>query len=57
VGIMQTRDPVSMIFTPTRTLEIGDAQKPTSGILWDRLGTQMLETIPPLQELRALELA
>ncbi len=48
---------VDVIFTPTRTMEIGDAQKPTCGILWDQLDPQMLETIPPLQELRSLELA
>jgi 5-formyltetrahydrofolate cyclo-ligase len=48
---------VDVIFTPTRTIEIDDAQKPSCGILWDQLDPQMLETIPPLQELRTLELA
>ena len=46
---------VDVIFTPTRTLEIADANKPTCGIVWDLLDPQMLETIPPLQELQKLE--
>jgi 5-formyltetrahydrofolate cyclo-ligase len=44
---------VDVIFTPTRTIEVRDPQKPTCGILWDRLDPHMYQTIPPLQELRA----
>ncbi len=43
---------VDVVFTPTRTIEVTDPQKPTCGILWDRLAPHMLETIPPLQELK-----
>ena len=43
---------VDVVFTPTRTIEVTDPQKPTCGILWDRLDPHMLETIPPLQELK-----
>lgn len=41
-----------VVFTPTRTIEVSDPQKPTCGILWDRLDPHMLDTIPPLQELK-----
>lgn len=43
------------IFTPTRTIEVDAPHKPTCGIVWDLLDPAMLETIPPLQELRAME--
>ncbi len=45
-----------MIFTPTRTIEVKDPHKPTCGIIWDRLDPVMYETIPPLQELKAMGL-
>jgi 5-formyltetrahydrofolate cyclo-ligase len=45
-----------VIFTPTRTIDVVDAHKPTCGIIWDRLDPHMYETIPPLQELRAMGL-
>lgn len=45
-----------LIFTPTRTIEVADAHKPTCGILWDRLDPHMYATIPPLQELKAMGL-
>lgn len=41
-----------VVFTPTRTIEVADPQKPTCGILWDRLDPHMYETIPPLQDLK-----
>jgi 5-formyltetrahydrofolate cyclo-ligase len=41
-----------VVFTPTRTIEVTGPQKPTCGILWDRLDPHMFETIPPLQELK-----
>ncbi|MDQ0467588.1 5-formyltetrahydrofolate cyclo-ligase [Labrys wisconsinensis] len=44
-----------LVFTPTRTLRVKAPHKPTCGILWDRLDPRMFETIPPLQELQALE--
>lgn len=42
------------IFTPTRTIEVVNPHKPTVGILWDRLDPKMYNTIPPLQELKAM---
>jgi 5-formyltetrahydrofolate cyclo-ligase len=45
-----------VIFTPTRTIEVSNPQKPTVGILWDRLDPHMYETIPPLQQLKAMGL-
>lgn len=45
-----------VIFTPTRTIEVVSPHKPTCGILWDRLDPHMYETIPPLQELKAMGL-
>jgi 5-formyltetrahydrofolate cyclo-ligase len=44
-----------LIFTPTRTIEVGNPQKPTLGIVWDLLDPRMFENIPPLQELKAME--
>ncbi|AJY45476.1 5-formyltetrahydrofolate cyclo-ligase [Martelella endophytica] len=44
-----------VIFTPTRTIAVDNPHKPTCGILWDRLDPHMLATIPPLQELKAME--
>ena len=44
------------IFTPTRTIEVSRPHKPTCGIVWDLLDPHMLATIPPLQELQAMEL-
>lgn len=46
-----------LIFTPTRTIEVRDPHKPTCGIVWDLLDPVMYDTIPPLQELRAMEAA
>ena len=43
------------IVTPTRVIEIVGPQKPTSGVLWDRLEEGMLQDIPPLRELKKLE--
>jgi 5-formyltetrahydrofolate cyclo-ligase len=41
-----------LIVTPTRVLAIPNPQKPTLGVIWDRLEPGMLDDIPPLQELR-----
>jgi 5-formyltetrahydrofolate cyclo-ligase len=45
-----------VIFTPTRTIEVLSPHKPTCGIIWDRLDQHMYDTIPPLQELKAMGL-
>ena len=45
------------IFTPTRTIEVSNPHKPRCGIVWDLLDPHMLATIPPLQELQAMESA
>ena len=45
-----------VIFTPTRTIAVDGPHKPTCGIIWDRLDPKMYETIPPLQELKAMGL-
>jgi 5-formyltetrahydrofolate cyclo-ligase len=44
-----------VIFTPTRVIEVPAPHKPTCGILWNLLDPHMLRTIPPLQELQAIE--
>ncbi|KAI1342167.1 5-formyltetrahydrofolate cyclo-ligase [Xylariaceae sp. FL0016] len=46
-----------LVITPTRTLHADAVPKPTCGIIWDRLEDGMLEEIPPLQELKELQLA
>ena len=43
-----------VIVTPTRVLHVTAPQKPTTGVLWEMLAPNMLESIPPLQELHAL---
>jgi 5-formyltetrahydrofolate cyclo-ligase len=48
---------VDVVFTPTRTIEVKGAQKPAIGILWDVLDPRMYASIPPLQELKAMEAA
>lgn len=45
-----------VVFTPTRTIEVSGPHKPTVGILWDVLDPHMYETIPPLQQLKAMGL-
>lgn len=48
-----------LIITPSRTIEVGKSyavQKPTCGILWERLQQGMLDDIPPLKELRDMNL-
>jgi 5-formyltetrahydrofolate cyclo-ligase len=41
-----------VVVTPTRMITVQGVQKPTCGILWDRLEPGMLRDIPPLQELK-----
>jgi 5-formyltetrahydrofolate cyclo-ligase len=45
------------IVTPARVIAIENPQKPVAGVIWDRLQPGMMEEIPPLQELRALQRA
>lgn len=44
-----------IIITPTRVLEVANPQKPTVGVVWDRLEAGMMDDIPPLRELKQLE--
>ncbi len=46
-----------LIITPTRVLRVEQPQKPTQGIFWALLEPDMLERIPPLRELKALQAA
>lgn len=43
------------IVTPTQTIHIPNPQKPTAGVIWEKLEPGMLEDIPPLRELQELE--
>ncbi|MCJ1381163.1 hypothetical protein MMC17_004272 [Xylographa soralifera] len=42
------------VVTPTKLIEVSNARKPICGILWEKLASGMLESIPPLQELKSL---
>lgn len=43
-----------LIVTPSRVIPITGANKPTVGVLWEKLAPGMMEDIPPLQELKQL---
>ena len=43
-----------VITTPTRTINVPNARKPTCGVLWEHLAEGMLDSIPSLQELQDL---
>ena len=43
------------VVTPSRVVEVRGASKPTQGVLWDRLETGMIDSIPPLRELQGME--
>ncbi len=45
---------VDWVLTPTRTIRIEHRSEKPGGIRWDLLDPQLLATIPPLQELRAV---
>jgi 5-formyltetrahydrofolate cyclo-ligase len=45
-----------VVVTPTRVVKINGAAKPTCGILWSLLQPGMLEGIPPLQELKSMNI-
>ncbi|RSL66421.1 hypothetical protein BHE90_013390 [Fusarium euwallaceae] len=45
-----------VVVTPTQTINVRDVRKPTCGIVWDLLQPDMMDKIPPLQELKALEM-
>ncbi|MCJ1391571.1 hypothetical protein MMC18_004435 [Xylographa bjoerkii] len=42
------------VITPTKLIKVSNARKPICGILWEKLASGMLESIPPLQELKSL---
>jgi 5-formyltetrahydrofolate cyclo-ligase len=44
-----------LIVTPTRLIHIHDPQKPTQGVIWDKLEPGMMDSIPPLRELKQLQ--
>lgn len=44
-----------LIITPSRVIEVEKPNKPTIGIMWERLETGMIENIPPLQELKLMK--
>lgn len=44
-----------MIVTPTQVIEVENAQKPTHGVVWDKLEAGMMENISSLRELKELE--
>lgn len=46
----------NVIVTPARTIEVEKAKKPSGGILWPLLQPGMLDDIPPLQELKAMDI-
>ncbi len=46
---------VDLIITPTRVIHIEDPQKPTVGVVWEKLDEHLFETIPPLQELSKMK--
>lgn len=43
------------IITPTKTIEVEHPQKPTQGVIWDKLEVGMMKNIPLLRELRGME--
>ena len=44
-----------LVVTPTKTVEVHGAAKPRCGVLWPLLQPGMLQSIPPLQELRVMD--
>jgi len=42
------------IVTPTRLIRVENTQKPTNGVIWDKLEPDMLDDIPPLRELKQM---
>jgi 5-formyltetrahydrofolate cyclo-ligase len=43
-----------LIVTPSKVIEVVSTKKPACGIIWNRLQANMLEDIPPLQELKSM---
>lgn len=43
------------IVTPTRFIEVKHPQKPTTGVVWKKLEPGMLESIPPLAQLKLFQ--
>ncbi|KAF2476753.1 5-formyltetrahydrofolate cyclo-ligase, partial [Lindgomyces ingoldianus] len=48
--------PCDLIITPDEVIESKCRAKPDCGILWEKLKRDMLETLPPLQELKGIQL-
>lgn len=44
-----------IIFTPTQVIKVPAAQKPISGVIWEKLEPGMLKSVPPLQELKLIQ--
>ena len=44
-----------LIVTPTQMIEIQNPQKPTEGVIWDELESDMMEKLPMLQELKTIK--
>lgn len=44
-----------IIVTPTQVIQVEGAQKPTHGVLWDKLEPGMMESISSLRELKELQ--
>ncbi|PDM26595.1 methenyltetrahydrofolate synthetase [Candidatus Bathyarchaeota archaeon B24-2] len=45
---------IDIIVTPTRVIRTTKKHRKPQGIIWDKLPTEMLSNIPPLQELREM---
>jgi 5-formyltetrahydrofolate cyclo-ligase len=45
-----------VVVTPTRVIDVNGASKPACGVLWPLLQPDMLDGIPPLQELKEMNL-
>ncbi len=43
------------IVTPSKIVEVSNPQKPTAGVIWEKLESGMMDDIPPLRELKELE--
>ena len=43
------------IVTPSKIIQIANPQKPTAGVIWEKLESGMMDDIPPLRELQELE--
>ncbi|HUV42956.1 MAG TPA: 5-formyltetrahydrofolate cyclo-ligase [Patescibacteria group bacterium] len=44
-----------IIVTNKETIRVSSPQKPTCGVIWERLNPELFQTIPPLQELKSMQ--